>query len=309
MKHICAVLAFFLSLHHVHAQLPDNIGWCPAGARWTYSYFVQSGALQLRQFAYKKDTLIASKTAKKIDEKAVYYAGPFPQGMTESFIGSHYFFESNDSIFRLENDLYRFCYSLNGQVNDQWITGSTYLNCPGGLPSSDTITVLSLHDDTLSNKIYTRRKTNSHLRAYHLGDILGKIGPLESLFPVMNSIQCPTGTPNYQSLVCYYDDARGFVDMNSNLSLANCGTLASTGVRGRIVTEVFIYPNPAMRMIAVGGLKHSGYTYHISDMNGRVLKTGQITGTQIPVDDLRPGIYFIEFSKARERFVSKIVKL
>jgi hypothetical protein len=72
--------------------------------------------------------------------------------------------------------------------------------------------------------------------------------------------------------------------------------------------KLTVYPNPANQSItlSIAGLTTNA-TVRIIDITGRVLLSGTVS-PQINIQDLQPGVYFIDVKDGNKQFVSKFVK-
>lgn len=84
----------------------------------------------------------------------------------------------------------------------------------------------------------------------------------------------------------------------------------STSLDESEASGITIFPNPVAKQLT---LKFNGTTpdlLHIYDMNGRPILKCLVTDSPIELDELHPGIYFIEWtSDAQQKFISKFIKI
>lgn len=72
--------------------------------------------------------------------------------------------------------------------------------------------------------------------------------------------------------------------------------------------KLTLYPNPANQSIGltIPGLTTDA-TYHIIDITGRILINGKAS-SQIDIQNLQPGVYFVEVRDGSNQYVSKFIK-
>ena len=72
---------------------------------------------------------------------------------------------------------------------------------------------------------------------------------------------------------------------------------------------IMVFPNPATNSIIIFSQENiAAGTYTISDLNGKVILTGKLSGTVINISSLHSGIYFIAVSANGNTFFKKIFK-
>jgi len=73
--------------------------------------------------------------------------------------------------------------------------------------------------------------------------------------------------------------------------------------------DVHVFPNPVTENLIIAREDSKLLTYHISDCRGQLIQAGKLSGSQIDVSQLIPGLYVIELSTADgSRAVSRFVK-
>ncbi len=74
--------------------------------------------------------------------------------------------------------------------------------------------------------------------------------------------------------------------------------------------ELNIYPNPVVNILNLGIVNYQPINYEITDLQGRIVKKGVITGTShINVSNLVSGVYLIKLETKQKVFSSKFIKL
>ena len=294
------------------AQPADNIQWAPPGATWVYSVFSATTNRNL-QLTYIKDTTIAGKIVKQFEAKIVEFQGPNLEIRTTQLLGFEYFYNSNDSIFFLDNNEFKFAYDFSPQVNDKWIVGSTKISCPtSGFPNQDTITVDSIKQVPLGNKTYSFIFNNSYSRNYVLGTVIKNIGSTDGPYPYVNRNKCALSSGFFQGLICYRDNIRGEVPM-ANSSTAWCNSIITRINIVPSLTEnslLVAYPNPVINIFKIKQKISPDSKYLIYNSAGQIVSEGKYESNGINVKELMKGIYFIKlFHKNTESSLLKFLKL
>jgi len=69
-----------------------------------------------------------------------------------------------------------------------------------------------------------------------------------------------------------------------------------------------VFPNPAKDVVYISGEVNNMQSFKVFDMNGRVVKNGAITQTDLNVSDLKTGVYLLEITeKSGKRSVVRVV--
>jgi hypothetical protein len=311
MKLRLTILSVLSCLYFVlHAQTPDNAGWCPPGATWTY-HKNSFGSNLFYQYIYEKDTLIAFKNAKKLAVIQINFIGPGGNVRTVSQAGYEYFYNSNDSIFFLDSGSFRFMYDFNATAGQQWVIGNDRPPSCSVFPGQDTVLVSYIRKDTIGNRIYERIMTTNTYEYFQLGTVIKNIGAAVSPYPALHQGNCcmmqnPGGAcdlPFWDRLVCYSDNIRGIVPVNN--PTLSCFTITSLFEPDK--NQSLIYPNPALDFINIEGIRlNSGYT--ITDIQGKIISQGILKADKINIAQLRPGVYVIKITSGKVQRISKFVK-
>ena len=294
------------------AQTPDNVQWCPPGATWVYSEFSATTNRNL-QLTYLKDTIIAGKTVKQLEAKKIELSGPNLVIRTTQILGYEYYYNSNDSVFFLDNNEFRFAFDFTPQVNDKWVVGSTKVTCPtSGFPAQDTVTVDSIMSYALGNKSYSFILNNSFTRNYVLGSIIKNIGSQNGPYPYVNRNKCPFSDGFFQGLICYKDNIRGEVPMPGS-SISWCNSIITPIKEPPAQTHnslLIAYPNPVINIIRFKQKINPNSNFLIYNYSGQIVLDGKYDPNGIIVKQLTKGIYFIKvFHKNTEASLLKFLKL
>ncbi|MFN7118546.1 MAG: T9SS type A sorting domain-containing protein [Saprospiraceae bacterium] len=75
-----------------------------------------------------------------------------------------------------------------------------------------------------------------------------------------------------------------------------------------VFDETILYPNPTNDIIYVKGLMENDWSYTIYGVEGKIYTTNKITDGMIKVEDLKPGVYVIQFSNGKYIITKKIIK-
>ena len=67
-------------------------------------------------------------------------------------------------------------------------------------------------------------------------------------------------------------------------------------------TYALLYPNPSSNMVVLKGVP-SNSIYHIIGMDGKILKSNNLSGNKIDVSDLKKGIYFLECNSHKIKLI------
>jgi hypothetical protein len=145
---------------------------------------------------------------------------------------------------------------------------------------------------------------------------------IESCLLVVNGQDTLQGPQGNFDLTGYYDTCsiaiarEGYHDLDTTLILLSDMTYtiyltSVTSLKEQVIPQIKIYPNPTGRFLTIE-LSTSSQSYiKISDINGQLLFSGEITGTthQLDLSTLRKGVYFITIRSKDFVATRKIVKL
>ena len=115
--------------------------------------------------------------------------------------------------------------------------------------------------------------------------------------------ECPFSWSNV--LRCY-SDTDGPIYANEDFQ--PCWLISSTN-NTKATGLLSLMPNPAWEQLHITTTDSEFASYHIIDMSGRLLQTGQVDDSQIDISQLSPGLYVIELTTTEGRIaMSKFVK-
>ncbi|TCJ19144.1 T9SS type A sorting domain-containing protein [Flaviaesturariibacter flavus] len=334
MKKLLPLLLLFVA-GKARAQMPDNAGWCPPGATWTYQY----NSMQLANyyvFRYVGDTTIEGLLSKvlSVTNVAYGYLGPNGQGYVSgaSYKGSEYYRQSGDSIFWWAGGQFRLIYRLHSQPGESWVTRNPRETCTGypQYPAQDTIKVRSVRKDTINGRIYDVATMRSDSGYYILGyggrtpdqfrgEINSGIGSLQTPYPMLSEEKCAmlatgggpiTDAAKFLRLTCYSDNIRGTVPV-VNGAAQDCAYIAAlaTSVSSVTLKELGIrsWPNPAGDAVYLQGVPTRA-NYYLVTIDGRTVRSGTLQNGPLQLIGLAPGVYLLQVQARDKRAVLKLVK-
>ncbi|RYY40715.1 MAG: T9SS type A sorting domain-containing protein [Chitinophagaceae bacterium] len=322
MSKLAALILILFLTDRAGAQVADNAPWAPPGATWIYRKTGPSPTSYYR-YNYDSDTLIDGRPAKKLKLTILFFAGPpgFPPSVAAGSTECYY--QSNDSLFWWNAGQFQFLYDFGASAGDRWVErNSRYQPCADpAFPPQDTLKVRTLRADTLGGRIYTRLEVRSDSQYFQTGAVLRNIGSLLSPYPLKNEGKCflmqhPDGAYDpyeFDQLVCYYDNIRGFVPVFTMSGTApDCNSL-SNYILATLPEAPFrlngwsAVPNPVRNSVRVSGAGAKAQ-YRIITMDGRVLRAGLLGSGMISTADLAPGMYLLEVVERERRSVQKLLR-
>jgi hypothetical protein len=324
MKKFILISVFFSMWYQVKSQIvQDTLPWCPPGASWLYKSSSPSSSMYF-QFNYVKDTLLKNIIVKKLNVEAIQIIGPNRTEFARysQIINAEFLFKANNSIYwfdKISKD-FKFIYSFNPQLNDEFIVGNSRAKCYSysNFLKTDTIKVTKLYKDTFDNLIFDIINTDYN-KKFKLGTIVKNIGSISSPFPQINPEFCNNFQTEcgifYEGLICYSDSLRGTLTFYS-LAKEECH-FAKTAVNNLTKMEgnlnVKLYPNPASTKLIITSETTIKEIY-IYDLVGKLVKqmnkeNTKTKETEITIDELNTGIYFIQLVDVFDsKWSSKFIK-
>lgn len=315
---IGVAFSFFASM--AHAQIVDNVPWCPKGANWVYRSFSATSNLYFK-FSYKKDSILLSKAVKVLTVDRIDYIGiPGQMVRTIKEVGKEFAYASNDSVYWYDkvNNRFSFIYSLRPSVGDYWVVGNSRAYCPNDstFPLSDTIYVTSTKIENFGNRTFQTFYT-SYDRNYQLGTIVTSIGPLTCPFPQINVDKCNFPKTDYGSwyvgLVCYSDSLRGIFELQESDPL-ECNPIV-LGIANEFHSQnqaFTIFPNPVSSLVSIINLENKSIKQiNIFSTLGNTVFEGTFQGseTSIDISHLNAGLYTIKIMSSENQPISfKLLK-
>jgi hypothetical protein len=278
----------------------DMHPWAPTGATWLYKATSQTSQLYIK-LTYQKDTLFAGKSVKKVVVSKFGYIGIPPNLVRtkEAFVANEYMYNVQDSVFWYNNNAFQLLYVFSATNGSSWnIQKSSYFNClDSGTPNFNAITVRTVQQATLGNKLFTVIDANPQ-PYWTIGTRLIKnIGPVVSPFPIPGNLGCSvidgnTGVP--ESLMCYYDNTRGSIDFGG---VGNCqGLITRINDVNKNSSESFaIYPNPVSHTLRVVNTSNFNVeNIEIFDIFGKQhLSIKYTENMEIDANNLASGVYVV----------------
>jgi len=205
------------------AQTRDTFAWSPPGATWIYS----ASGWQIQYFwklKYEGDTIYNGLLVKKLNLYQVDYypIGPNWNRSREALKRSDLFYQSNDTVYWLQQNGFEPLYIFSAQVGDSWPIYETdaYYYYPHTQPldTVDTVRVSSLGAYTCQTPPtnYQYDLVNVQYNPnWNISRFIRNIGGLNVPYPVPNYLGWDTsiidGGPDLpQELYCYYDSLRDY---------------------------------------------------------------------------------------------------
>lgn len=98
----------------------------------------------------------------------------------------------------------------------------------------------------------------------------------------------------YHGFSQQYPEIKEFV---TNISSSNAITIPSiNSIENQELTQAKLYPNPSSSVINLNG-DLLNTSYEILDINGNILKSGEVSTNSISIGDIDQGIYFVIFKR------------
>jgi len=107
------------------------------------------------------------------------------------------------------------------------------------------------------------------------------------------------------SLLCSYKDG---VRVFTNEFGSSC-FVSNIGVEENALEKILVYPNPSTNILQIilPSPQHTGYKFF--NLSGEILLTGELTNNKkIDVSYLPKGVYFMEFTNAKNKHYVKLIK-
>lgn len=324
---ILLLITVLLSLNcfNTRAQVVDNLPWCPSGAMWVYLLNTH-WSREYYIYEYEKDTLIDSELSKVIHFKRVELLIPSPfipdPGDYSTFQWIYpklYLKESNDSIFSYFQNEFKYIYKFNAEIGDTIIS-----NLSGNHPIpfddyphflvDDTTVIYEVATKTYSNRIFEYYE-NYNFGRWDVGHIINKIGGELCLLPLpthFNDYELMFGSHNGK-LIFYKDDLRGDINIdlnelgNINDSIPIVDFILNTTNIFNNVDAIKMFPNPVDQIAYISNIDNVN-SYTIYDVAGKVWKIENTPSSEIDVNDLPAGMYFIQFQNENKNYTLKFIK-
>jgi hypothetical protein len=307
MRKLMLILIFVSIFWQAKSQITkDTMPWCPPGASWLYKSSSPSSNMYF-QFNYIKDTLFLGITVKKLNVEAIQiFFGPNRNEFVRrnGIVGFEFLYNANDSIYWYDkiSDNFKFIYSFNPKLNDEFIVGNSRAKCYAdpNFPKLDTIKVTKLYKDTFESIIFDVFDTD-YKSEYDLGKIVKNIGSTSAPFPQVNPRFCNDFEPEYgiyyDGLICYSDSLRGtltfWADGKEECHFAKTFIKKIEKNGGHFKSN--LYPNPANNFIKVENAENIKYqSFCIYNYLGKEVMMQNNYNEIIDISNLNNGLYFIK---------------
>jgi len=278
MNKLLIIITLALFTKYTAAQI-----FAPIGARWYYTErFPFSGDINFILYTAEKDTLVKGQNCRKIIKKD----DPMCWGRP----GIELMYSTNDSVFFYDPilDTFQVIYRFSANKNETWFF--IYKDYPSGKNETVTITVDSVGSIMANNQSLKVLYVTYDNRYKYQSTIIEKMGDIEFMFNFTPSF-IATCDGNYpRGMRCYEDTIIGnyhFANMDSCEYTYNW-----TGINPITDNNIIIYPNPSNEIIYITGLNQAAY-FQMYDINGRLVKLGNLKDAQIQLKELVSGMYVL----------------
>ena len=262
------------------------------GSEWYYEIVDEYGNVTYQHLEYVADTTVNHKDVQIIIRTNTLYDKGEHQEVTREYL-----YMEDNLVYWWNSELEEFTvlYDLSAQQGDSWVIKV----------GTETLT---MHVDAV-NQYYYEGQTFRMLRVsdeddLFSGTIVCGVGHLSSFFPE----RLMTRGKGYrvQGLRCYWN----YGNLLFTVDRDNCDAIYANLHNGiDEPTALFaLYPNPTHNVLFVETQNFASLqnqTYHITNLMGQTLMTGQITAEnqQIDVSNLPEGTYFITIGDMTRKFV------
>lgn len=272
-------------------------GWAPLGATWYYSYdsFWVTGYVKIVSLA---DTNFNGRNY-RILEKSYHTYDYLSLIYKDTVFGYEYVYTDSNRLYIFRNHNNYILYDMSQGPGGSWVIPATFPVCD----STGEVEVDVISSATINGSMYKTMTVNSK-DSSHWGwgggsptIIIDKIGNTGAYFLPDITFYCGVvdifeGGP----LRCYHDNSMGWF---YTYIQDECDYINYTGEYNE--AGFAIYPNPARDFLWIGvpsTLKV--ISYEIMNLSGLAVKPKQscsrYSEIMIPVDNLKPGLYFIKLS-------------
>lgn len=270
--------------------------WCPAGAKWTYSY-TNGGEYGYVELLYTGDTVINSINCKKL-KKTQYAKGYISSTVGVYNLGSEITYEQNGVVYIRTSNNFDTLYNFNALIGDRWDMIRVSPNCD----VSSNITVLDTGTIMINSIPLKFLAVNLHIASNLMSvsdyqdTIVETIGFTGSYFFPADYCNAPLDGHEGGSFRCYSDN-------NFNTYKPHYpGACDSITEISEIKKEALIntYPNPALDYITINIDKMFGEVNRLELYNSfgqLVLLPTQLLN--IDIKELPKGLYFIKVANSR----------
>lgn len=307
------VIIFSVSLH---AQ-----NWIGQGATWHYDFWT-IGYHGFFKYNYVGDTLIEGNQCQKITE-GQYRFYHQPNG---GYIGggpydvrSFFTYNSNDTVYYLQNDTFYILYDFSASIGDSWLLAKG-----NGWDSCDYTyaTVVDTGSQVVAskNRRWIQIENNQGAGWYFQGRIYEGIGMVDKLPPSIHSTLFPRSVScdNGAAIEYYMYDFHCFEDSltpNYNAMTMDCEYyLIHSGIENSTeLQSIEVFPNPTQNVFTLkwDTENNSMGVLNLYNILGECVYNSNVSdGEQkISIEHLSSGIYFYTLESNEETHLSgKIVK-
>ena len=263
------------------------------GSEWYYEIQDENGNITYQHLEYTADTTVNHKDVQIIIRTNTLYDKDEHQEVTREYL-----YLEDEVVYWWNKDLQEFTvlYDLGAQPGDSWVIKV----------STETLTI---HVDAVDQYYYEgqlfRMLHVSDEDDFFSGTIVCGVGHLSSFFPE----QLMTRDKGFRvhGLRCYWNYGNLLFTLNRDDCDAIYANLHN-GLDEPTVIPFAIYPNPTHNVLVVETVctpSLPNQTYHITNLMGQTLMSGQITAEnqQIDVSNLPEGMYFITVGEGTRKFV------
>ena len=299
------LLVFFAFLFSLQIFGQD---FAPVGAKWYYDelagMYWSPYDVDYILYTSEKDTIIKGQNCRKLIKRHDLDCYFRPK--------NEFVFSKHDSVFFYDAkiDTFQLLYNFNASEGDNW--SFIYKDYTESGYDTVNVNVDSIGNINANNQVlrllyvtYTARLSwgISHYQSI----IIEKMGDIFFMFNFYQSSNIVCDGNLSRGLRCYEDSNLGSYHFPSMESCAYKHLW--TGTKSNKESEIHIYPNPINESIYISGLNQLT-NFKIYDINGRVIKSGEIIDSEIKTNELIKGIYFLKLhdSNGKHEFYKKIIK-
>ena len=300
---------FFVGLFTTNLSAQN---WCPPGALWKHSMhgFQCSGYSEL---IYVGDTLIQSKTCKKINHRFLGYNPMFaPTGTVNVSIANHFTYENNKVVYYYNiNSQFDTLFNFNANIGDVWLrVVSPHGGVCNVLPRKsvevlDTGTVML---NSVQLKKLVLKYTNVYMSTFTttiIDTVYEKIGSKKNfLFPFV----CEGALVDPDILAggafrCYFDNSFGNYNVTTNCNYIN--NVEQNDISAQETAVLF--PNPTNDYLMFSSNQEI-VSVRVMDVLGKEYSFLLLDG-RLDVSKLSSGVYFLHATNQSGRSINgKFIK-
>ncbi|HNY03769.1 MAG TPA: hypothetical protein PKG48_14330, partial [Bacteroidales bacterium] len=279
--------------------------WAPAGAKWHYTeyFFGPSNILEgFMTIEAAGDTVIAGHLCRKLIKTD-------PPGCMDR-PAVEFTYAENDKVYFYDHGFATFqvLYDFGANAGDSWTILVKDMFPPDDVDTLivrvDSATQTTINGVSL-RKLYVFYHFHNELNPGYLypGVIIQSVGDLQYMFNWYPQWAFGCDANFSGGLRCYQDPAIGLYETGLADSCEYVKYWAGLGHRE--TDHIRVGPNPADDHLIVTRDSRIPLVYRISDRTGACLLSAPLTGDRIPVGQLLPGLYVIEFYSPDHSFLSR----